>query len=74
MVVAISDNGIKMIIDKIDKLYGKHFITVQRQHKSWTPWVAIVGESTPKEFSSTAGLVYFLEGVYEGIQAARDNL
>ena len=74
MATAVSNHGIEMLTKKIDELYGKHIVTVQRQHKSWEPWVAVVGESTPKKFSSTAGLVYFLEGVYEGIQAAKDNL
>lgn len=74
MATAVSNHGIEMLTKKIDELYGKHIVTVQRQHKSWEPWVAIVGESTPKKFSSTAGLVCFLKGVYEGIQAAKDNL
>lgn len=74
MASLVSTKGIEMLTKKIDELYGKHIVTVQRQHKSWKPWVAIVGESTPKEFSSTAGLVYFLEGVCEGIQAMKDNL
>lgn len=73
MAVAVSDYGIKMLVKKIDEVYGKHIVTVERRKKGFTPWVALVGASPIKEFSSTANLICYLEGVLQGIQAVKND-